>query len=86
MISNYSAARHHDDCTVDTDEGKFVRWPGHTTTAGQWWDYTHGLGGRPTLVTVPDTIRELERIFDRMRAQHAVLASHWDTPDGRDAA
>lgn len=48
-------------CTIVTPTGRFVRWPGRKINGRQWWSYTQtSTGGRPIIVTVPETIDELE--------------------------
>lgn len=49
-------------CKIDTDEGRFANWPGRVIGTGEpWWSFTPAGGGRPVLVTVRETIAQLER-------------------------
>lgn len=51
------------ECTVTTNQGRYVRWPGRTLPSGQpYWTWTpvDGTLGRCTPVTVPATISALE--------------------------
>lgn len=47
-------------CTITTDTGRFVRWPGRKINGHQWWSYTPLAGTGAVIVTVPETIELLE--------------------------
>lgn len=53
-------------CTIVTPTGRFERWPGRKINGRQWWSYTP-LRGHQVIVTVPETIAELE-------AEHAAAS------------
>lgn len=53
-------------CRVRADGGTFERWPGRDVQGRQYWSYVP-TEGRPTVVTVPDTIVELEQAFQAAR-------------------
>lgn len=51
------------ECEVTTTEGRFTRWPGKLVNGHAWWSYLPGQStGRPTLVTVPRTVADLEAL------------------------
>lgn len=53
----------HGACTITTTTGRFERWPGREHQGRQWWSFTPTCGSRPTLVTVPETVDELEEHY-----------------------